>query len=128
MASLDELERLLAEATPGPWRWECDEDNGQEGSVWCAHYEDELPAVCGSHSKAWPMSAEDAEAIAALRNEAPRLLALVRAGDAMYKTLAATDNWETGMSAQVALATNVRITLDDDVRAALAAWKEAGGE
>ena len=80
MIDLDAIEKLLAEANPAPWIAQADEDNEQEGSVWCGAYEDERPAVCGSFSKDWPLDAGDAETIAALRNAAPTLLALAHAG------------------------------------------------
>jgi len=86
MIDLDELEKLLAEGNPAPWIAQVDEDNEQEGSVWCGAYEDERPAVCGSFSNDWPLDAADAETIATLRNAAPTLLALARAGRRLAET------------------------------------------
>ena len=85
MLDLDAIEKLLAEGNPAPWIAQVDEDNEQEGSVWCGAYEDERPAVCGSFSNDWPLDAADAETIATLRNAAPTLLALARAGREHYE-------------------------------------------
>jgi len=76
---LENLQELEAASSPAPWHAQVDEDNDQEGSVWCGAYEDERPAICSSESKEWPMAAADAELIAALRNDAIPALAASQA-------------------------------------------------
>jgi hypothetical protein len=68
MTKLDELERLLAKATPGPWA-RCHD------TVVLA--EDGFTTVCGLASDDIGTGA-DIAAIAALRNLAPKLIAVAR--------------------------------------------------
>lgn len=76
---LDELERLLAEATPGEWRWWTSNSfrrlssdaTGRDGDVLRGVvYRDGQPGV--------EVSDSDAALIVALRNAAPALLAMAR--------------------------------------------------
>ena len=62
--------------TPGPWRFYAAEEapNGKPG-VYSRYYSDEDVAVCGNHSKAWPLIEADARLIAA----APDLLEALKA-------------------------------------------------
>ena len=61
--------------TPGPWRFYAAEEapNGKPG-VYSRYYSDEDVAVCGNHSKAWPLIEADGLLIAA----APDLLDTLR--------------------------------------------------
>jgi hypothetical protein len=62
--------------TPGPWV--LNDEDPSNLKVECAFYEDETPGICGSHSKEWPLTEDDARLIIA----APRLLkALARLMD-----------------------------------------------
>jgi hypothetical protein len=74
MTKLDELERLLAKATPGPWA-RCHD------TVVLA--EDGFTTVCGLASDDIGTGA-DIAAIAALRNLAPKLIAVARAAEARF--------------------------------------------
>jgi hypothetical protein len=59
----------MSEHTPGPWTAE-ETDKGRLRVV-SKFYADEEPGICGDHSKAWRLCADDARLIAA----APDLLA-----------------------------------------------------
>jgi hypothetical protein len=54
--------------TPGPWI--INNENPAKLKVECSAYEDETPGVCGSHSKGWPLTIDDARLIA----KSPELL------------------------------------------------------
>src|SRR6202012_2543974 len=83
---LDELERMLEKATPGPWRVEPDEralhdSNGHDrpGTEYIAGYDIRSPDKeiigCEGITSA---DSTDADTIAALRNAAPELIAMAR--------------------------------------------------
>src|SRR3990167_7884494 len=81
MLDLDELEKLLAEATPGPWEVQGPTVNSESYDCWYVRGLDnygvaETDAFRGSPE----IDGADSRAIAALRNSAPTLLALARAG------------------------------------------------
>lgn len=82
--ALDELERLLAKATPGPWRSDWRGTNhfeitsdAADGSYWVV-----LPshACCDDTNPRWDAAGKDLDAIAALHNAAPSLIRLARLG------------------------------------------------
>jgi hypothetical protein len=113
--NLDELERLLAEATPGPWTTHSGED-GESYDCWIVD-----PAFVNVYGHIDGQDAKDAKAIVALRNEAPRLLAMARAGEMLRAEV------------EHARSTCYKHYAGDDACAcpryntALAAWKEAWG-
>jgi hypothetical protein len=60
---------ILDKTNPAPWTAE--EDDKERWEVFCDHYNDERPRVCGNiHNRTWPFYEEDAKAIAHLRNSA----------------------------------------------------------
>lgn len=96
MIDLDELERMLAEATPGPWKTEHQRAESVDklanamavsirkgGSDWhwleTQPYSGTWPAATGNG----PTSEANARLIAALRNAAPELIAATRERDAL---------------------------------------------
>ena len=109
MLDLDELERLLAEATPGPWRGE---ENGDGYLMHRSRPEVVLGRIAHGNSRV------DAVFVAALRNAAPHLLALARAAERFAAAVAAyldSDSDEKEYASQKAMWD------------ALAAWREAAG-
>jgi len=82
MIDLDAIEKLLAEATPGPWVVDGPTENSESYDCYYVRAEDRLP-VAETDGWSWagtPEDGKDARVIAALRNAAPTLLALARAG------------------------------------------------
>ena len=80
--TLTDLERLHAEATPGQWR--TDDRLEQDGNVSILEQDNLSVAICATFAFSGPASKvkqdlRNAELIAALRNEAPALLAARRA-------------------------------------------------
>ena len=110
--TLDEFERLLAEATPGEWVAIAGEDENFEDRSDCWILMPVQVYVYGPGGQ----DEKDAKAIIASRNEAPRLLALARAGErlAQYGPMAVGPH---------SLNPNALAVLNWE--SALAAWKEA---
>ncbi len=73
MGDLDALEALLAAATPGPW--EARRFDTYPRELWSLCHAPDEPPLCDD-----ALYERDARAIAALRNVAPALIAVVRAG------------------------------------------------
>ena len=131
MIDLDELEKLLAEATPGPWGIR-EEGRGRKEVlvIVSGAYEDEEPGICGPHSSSWPLEASDADAIVALRNAAPTLLALARAGRRLAMVADAvqsqTVNGRRIADAECMCVADARCPFHE-MEASLEAWREAHG-
>ena len=126
MLDLDELEKLLAEATPGPWEVQGPTVNSESYDCWYVRGLDnygvaETDAFRGSPE----IDGADSRAIAALRNSAPTLLALARAG----RGLAEAAGWVINDMRYTApeLAALQEEMWDSKLDAALAAWREADG-
>ena len=130
--SLDELERLLAEATPGPWEEERQDDTAKSawtedmaragieathvhsmGTIWALGI---IVASFPAYDKRKALA--DAAVTTALRNEAPRLLAMARAGERMYRASSQLD-----MAASKGHV-GYDHPLSVQFRGALAAWRE----
>jgi len=108
---LDALERLLAEATPGPWVWrEWGIDYGFVGPG------DKTTILFGEQSEG-AVEADDPDALAlvALRNAAPELIALARSADAAY--LAGAE----AMRERAAACVDVACRCDDGIAARIRA-------
>jgi len=120
MLDLDELEKLLAEATPGPWEVQGPTVNSESYDCWYVRGLDnygvaETDAFRGSPE----IDGADSRAIAALRNSAPTLLALARAGRKMY---------EAGQSMlDATVEGNIKLGHQKELDSALAAWRGADG-
>lgn len=89
-ANTAELRALLEKATPGPWEHRVDGKLRRDGllqwKVVSLGYHGEEPAILGD-DEVWPVSADDARLIAALRNAAPVLLETMERLNAMPCTL-----------------------------------------
>jgi len=75
---LDQLERLLSEATPGPWEILYKTDAGDSQSYLAVVSADKLDLA---HNQPWEhmmFTDDDTKALVALRNAAPALIARVR--------------------------------------------------
>jgi hypothetical protein len=94
---LDEIEKLIAEATPGPW-----EHNGEGGYV--AFFEvlnDKVGNyISAPNSGGLNPSAPDAAFIAASRSLMPKLLKVVKEAEAMVKRMDYfyCDDYETALA------------------------------
>lgn len=89
-AELDALERLCAEATPGPWEVGV-EPNGTPGYIYCDNSLGSAVAIAYGRALRWtvfPRSEEEANAafIAAARRDVPRLVERVRELEAALRS------------------------------------------
>lgn len=126
-AKLDELERLLAKATPGPWdahdyaeggagdrRYQIQERAGarrydKTGSV-LGYFEDEQVPT--------PEARANARLVAAMRSALPALIAKVRAAEVLAEA--------AGSAAQeIAMGVPVRMATEGKLQDALAAYRKA---
>jgi hypothetical protein len=99
MLDLNKLERLLSEATPVPWvaGWGGDpESEGKDGAGPYGIVAMGLGGVCEAspisapaHASSWERVEANMNAIAALRNAAPSLLAAVQAGKRLAESVEA---------------------------------------
>lgn len=64
----------MPDADHSPEPWVINDEDPSNLKVECAAYEDETPGICGSHSKGWPLTEDDARLIAA----SPALLAALQ--------------------------------------------------
>ena len=119
MLDLDELDRLLAEATPGPW---IKRGLSMRGEALLIRGGDlfrnstQLPEI-------------DVDAIVALRNSAGRLLALARAGERMAVAVEAVAEGSTRlMDGKYVLRTHKGSDALEKLFVANREWKEAAGE
>jgi len=111
MTDLDELSRLLDQATPGPWKHVTNAPEGNYGAVWHEHYvyapEARYASLPGNPSPVkvayMPQApdkrpAHDAALIAALRNHAEELVRDARRYRFMlrhiHSLIAVVDEWE----------------------------------
>ena len=120
MASLDELERLLAEATPAPWREDDGDDQTYSGRILGA--DGALVTELSVDGWEWEtvhlgISPADEALILGLRNAAPHLLALARAAEKLY-----------ALNVRIRIAEPMDATFDDDWADAMVAWAEAWDE
>ena len=133
MTWIDELERLLTEATPGPWRHEFSDRGGYDAltGAWTISSTERTVAVVDQadyDKEAWedrdfrsPEAASTSELIISLRNAAPRLLALARAGELLFDfAQKAPPPDDLGMYTQLG-----RRKWTAERAEAWAAWKEA---
>jgi hypothetical protein len=91
MSGLEELRRLEAEATPGPWRHDSNVVNEIDGeaSVFAGLQGLEASCVASTGPGGDPQSDADAEFIVAARNQLPRILDALDAVQALAETLEA---------------------------------------
>jgi hypothetical protein len=89
---IDELERLLAEATQGTWGAEEEEATGR-GKKWHMVAVWYGPVVCRTGTTDMPRAAEDAALIAAARNALPALLRVARAAQKWHAAQREYEAW-----------------------------------
>jgi len=138
--TLDELGVLLEKATPGPWVPRYTESHGRRYGLRdvALGYEDHMLCIKGSGGAmsytetvfSFPGSTDDeanAALIAALRNEAPRLLAAARENERMREALEdfAKQKLSVDMSVDDYLGSDFADAYDHMVGLARAALKEA---
>lgn len=128
MTDLDALERLLAEATPGPWERErVDDDAGEinakiygpDGGDVCALFEDARPE---ERSPVGP----DARLICLLRNTAPALIQEVRRLRESLREAEGTLRQERESAKVINTAALEALKANDEARSALAAERARG--
>jgi len=117
------LEKLLAEATPWPWVVDGPTENGESYDCYYVRAEARLP-VAETDGWSWsgtPEDGRDARVIAALRNAAPTLLALARAGRGLHESagriLSGVPHGEFLLDTEKDEC--------DELSAAIVAWREA---
>jgi hypothetical protein len=79
----------MSDHTPTPWRVEEYEDRkgNERARIVSAAFSDEEPGICGDHSKAWPLTDEDAAFIVLACNAHDRLAAIWRAAEVLVASL-----------------------------------------